>query len=112
MALKSVSNASAYAAKSNIMFPFRGFIRKNCFSFLTYHNLYSIFLTMTCNIKVLFIVLSLAAALLLPISRIIEVKSLPTRRDSATLHSGVTDYHYLLIIPFIRVSIINFDHGE
>jgi len=64
------------------------------------------------HIKVLFIVLSLAAALLLPISRIIEVKSLPTRRDSATLHSGVTDYHYLLIIPFIRVSIINFDHGE
>ena len=41
-------------------------------------------------IKILFIVLSLAAALLLPINRIIEVKSLPTHRDSATLHSGVT----------------------
>ena len=62
-------------------------------------------------IKVLFIVLSLAAALLLPINIIIEVKSLPTHRDSATLHSGVTDCHYLLIIPFIRVSIINFDQG-
>jgi len=47
-------------------------------------------------IKVLFIVLSLAAALLLPISRIIEVKSLPTRRDSATLHSGVTDLFYII----------------
>ena len=62
--------------------------------------------------KLLFIVLSQVAALLLPINRIIEVKSLPTHRDSATLHSGVTDYHYLLIIPFIRVSIINFNHGE
>ena len=52
---------------------------------------------------------SLAAALLLPISRLIEVKDLPTHRDSATLHSGVTELHYLLIIPFIRVSIINFN---
>ena len=55
---------------------------------------------------------SLAAALLLPISIIIEVKSLPTRRDSATLHSGETDCHYLLIIPFIRESIINFNQDE
>ena len=61
----------------------------------------------------LFIVLSLVAALLLPINRIIEVKSLPTtHQDSATLHSGVADCHYLLIIPLIRVSIINFNHGE
>ena len=34
---------------------------------------------------------SLAAALLLPIKRLIAVKDLPTHRDSATLHSGVTD---------------------
>ena len=33
--------------------------------------------------NILFIVLSLVAALLLPINRIIEVKSLPTHRDSA-----------------------------
>ena len=55
--------------------------------------------------QLLFIVLSLAAASMLPIKRLIEVKSVPTRRDSATLHSGVTDCHYLLIIPFIRVGI-------
>ena len=49
-------------------------------------------LTQIICIKILFIVLSLiAAALLLPIKRLIEVKSLPTHRDSATLHSGVTD---------------------
>ena len=53
-----------------------------------------------------------AASMMLPISRIIEVKSLPTRRDSATLHSGVADCIHLLIIPFIRVLIINFNHGE
>ena len=47
-----------------------------------------------------------------PIKRLIAVKDLPTHRDSATLHSGVADCHYLLIIPFIRVSIINFNHGE
>ena len=64
------------------------------------------------NIKLLFIVLSPAAASMLPMSRIIGVKSLPTRRDSVTLHSGVTDCHYLLFIPFIRVSIMNFNHGE
>ena len=46
---------------------------------------------------------SLAAALLLPIKRLIEVKGLPTHRDSATLHSGVTELHYLLVIPFVRV---------
>ena len=46
---------------------------------------------------------SLAAALLLPINIIIEVKDLPTHRDSATLHSGVTELHYLLVIPFVRV---------
>ena len=59
-------------------------------------------------IKVLFIVLSLVAVLLLPINRIIEVKSLPTHRDSATLHAGVTELHYILVIPFVRVQIINF----
>ena len=53
-----------------------------------------------------------AAALLLPIKRLIEVKDLPTHRDSVTLHSGVTELHYILFIPFIRVSIINFNHGE
>ena len=43
-------------------------------------------------IKLLFIVLSLAAvASMLPIKRLIEVKSVPTHQDSATLHSGVTD---------------------
>ena len=42
-------------------------------------------------VKLLFIVLSLVAALLLPIKRLIEVKGLPTHRDSATLHSGVTE---------------------
>ena len=43
------------------------------------------------HVKLLFIVLSLVAALLLPIKRlIIEVKGLPTHRDSTTLHSGVT----------------------
>ena len=56
----------------------------------------------------MFIVLSLVAALLLPINRIIEVKSLPTHRDSATLHSGVTDYHYLSVIPFVRVKVVDF----
>ena len=54
-------------------------------------------------IKLLFIVLSLVAALLLPIKRLIEVKGLPTHRDSATLHAGVTELYYLLVIPFIRV---------
>ena len=58
--------------------------------------------------KILFIVLSLAAALLLSINSIIEVKSLPTHRDSATLHSGVTELHYLLVIPFVWVEINNF----
>ena len=42
------------------------------------------------DIKVLYS-FSLAAALLLPIKILIEVKDLPTHRDSATLHSGVTD---------------------
>ena len=43
------------------------------------------------HVKLLFIVLSLVASLLLPIKRlIIEVKGLPTHRDSTTLHSGVT----------------------
>ena len=61
-----------------------------------------------CCDKILFIVLSLAAALLLPMSSIIEVKSCTyTRQKSATLHSVVTDCHYLLIIPFIGESIIN-----
>ena len=40
------------------------------------------------SIKVLFIVLSLVAALLLAINSIIEVKGLPTHRDSATLKQG------------------------
>ena len=45
--------------------------------------------------KILFcLFLSLAAALLLPINRIIEVKSLLTHRDSVTLHSGVTELLY------------------
>ena len=57
--------------------------------------------------KILFIVLSLAAALLLSINSIIEVKSVPTHRDSATLHSGVTELHYLLVIPFVWVEIIH-----
>ena len=38
--------------------------------------------------NILFIVLSLVAALLLAINSIIEVKSLPTHRDSATLNQG------------------------
>jgi hypothetical protein len=60
----------------------------------------------------LFIVLSLAAALLLPMSRIIEVKSctyLPGLHDPA-LRGGVTDCHRLLIIIFVRESI-NFNQG-
>ena len=40
------------------------------------------------HIKVLFIVLSLVAALMLAINSIIEVKSLPTHLDSATLKQG------------------------
>ena len=43
------------------------------------------------NYKSIVYSFSLAAALLLPIKRLIEVKDLPTHRDSATLHSGVTD---------------------
>ena len=61
-------------------------------------------------IKVLIIVFSLAAALLLllPMSSIIEVKSCTyIHQNSTTLHSVVTDCHYLLIIPFIGESIIN-----
>ena len=65
------------------------------------------------HVKLLFIVLSLVAALLLPIKRlIIEVKGLPTHRDSTTLHSGVPELQHLLPIPFIRESITNFDQSK
>ena len=52
--------------------------------------------------NILFIVLSLVAALLLPINSIIEVKSLPTHQDSA-----LADLHYLLVVPFVRVKVVN-----
>ena len=60
----------------------------------------------------MFIVLSLAAASMLPINRIIEVKSCtypPGLRDPALRGNRLA---LSIIIPFIRVSIINFNHGE
>ena len=71
------------------------------------------------NKNSLFIVLSLVAALLLPrsVPQVSEV--LPTHRDSAntrpfsrTYFTCFAGYHHLLIIPFIRVLIINFNHGK